>query len=313
MAAMMMQAAAASVAASSCSNGETGRLTPLHPSAIAMQRLNCDMGQDGQAEAHAEGSAFSMHGSLQHLHHLSQLHHQHQQEQHHHHQQQQQQAMAQAQAAAAAVAAAVASQHHQQQQQQQANVPASGSDEGFIDEPDCDCDVRNFSTMDTRVPFQYCYHCAPFQSANGRGPTLVPTPSACPSALAASHDDDGLTPLASSSSAARSPSAPSEGGGAYESNFTIYDMDSKSTERKAPCDESRHGTKRRRKACDATVDAKKRRPSEGREYVDVVSTDDHVPACKTSADAKDAADEVQTLLFLALNVLLFHSFHYLNE
>ena len=48
------------------------------------------------------------------------------------------------------------------------------SDEGFIDETDCDCDTRNFSEDgETRVPFQYCFSCAPFHPSNGRGPTLV--------------------------------------------------------------------------------------------------------------------------------------------
>jgi len=55
------------------------------------------------------------------------------------------------------------SHHHQQT-----------SDEGFIDETDCDCDTRNFSEDgETRVPFQYCFSCAPFHPSNGRGPTLV--------------------------------------------------------------------------------------------------------------------------------------------
>jgi len=48
------------------------------------------------------------------------------------------------------------------------------NDEGFIDESDCDCDTRNFSEDgETRVPFQYCFSCAPFHPSNGRGPTLV--------------------------------------------------------------------------------------------------------------------------------------------
>lgn len=89
------------------------------------------------------------------------------------------------------VAAAV---HHQQQQlqmQQQEKAAAAEqlqacsaannsnnniSDEGFIDESDCDCDRRNFcqdSSENSRVPFQYCYTCAPFHPSNGRGPTLV--------------------------------------------------------------------------------------------------------------------------------------------
>merc|ERR1719225_1037161 len=56
------------------------------------------------------------------------------------------------------------------------------NDEGFIDESDCDCDARNFcEDGENRVPFQYCFSCAPFHPSNGRGPTLVgpqPGPSA---------------------------------------------------------------------------------------------------------------------------------------
>merc|ERR1711902_311911 len=45
---------------------------------------------------------------------------------------------------------------------------------GFIDESDCDCDTRNFSEDgENRVPFQYCFSCAPFHPSNGRGPTLA--------------------------------------------------------------------------------------------------------------------------------------------
>lgn len=51
------------------------------------------------------------------------------------------------------------------------------NDEGFIDDSsDCDCDARNFcqdSGENNRVPFQYCFNCAPFHPSNGRGPTLV--------------------------------------------------------------------------------------------------------------------------------------------
>jgi len=53
-------------------------------------------------------------------------------------------------------------------------APVITNDEGFIDESDCDCDTRNFSEEgETRVPFQYCFSCAPFHPSNGRGPTLV--------------------------------------------------------------------------------------------------------------------------------------------
>eukprot|EP00096_Caligus_rogercresseyi_P004704 TRINITY_DN1911_c0_g1_i4.p1 TRINITY_DN1911_c0_g1~~TRINITY_DN1911_c0_g1_i4.p1 ORF type:complete len:526 (+),score=175.08 TRINITY_DN1911_c0_g1_i4:298-1875(+) len=51
--------------------------------------------------------------------------------------------------------------------------PSRTPDEGFIDE--CDCDARNFSSESSRVPFAYCYQCAPFHPSNGRGPTLVPS------------------------------------------------------------------------------------------------------------------------------------------
>lgn len=56
------------------------------------------------------------------------------------------------------------------------NVPSTvtNNDEGFIDESDCDCDTRNFcQDSENRVPFQYCFNCAPFHPSNGRGPTLV--------------------------------------------------------------------------------------------------------------------------------------------
>ena len=295
MAAMMMQAAAASVAASS--SGETGLLTPIHPSAIAMQKslMLSHHGDDGREDqaGQLEGS-FSMHGSFQHLQHLSQLHHQHQQQQEQQQQQQQQHqhAMAAVQAqAAAAVAAAVANQqqqHQQQQQQQHQQQQVSGNDEGFID---CDCDVRNFSTMDTRVPFQFCYNCAPFQSANGRGPTLVPSPSACP-ALPAGHDDESIASTSTSSSSSSSSQA------SQESNFTIYDMDSKSTERKSPCDEpssQRHGTKRRRKGSDADGDdANKKRRSSEKDFVDVVNSDD------SSKSLKSGADQVRMFVHISL-------------
>lgn len=91
------------------------------------------------------------------------------------------------------------------------SVPASttttttNNDEGFIDESDCDCDTRNFcQDSENRVPFQYCFNCAPFHPSNGRGPTLVspPTSSACvPPQPVSQEQEDKL----------------------------IYDMDSKST------------------------------------------------------------------------------------
>jgi len=86
----------------------------------------------------------------------------------------------------------------------------ANSDEGFIDESDCDCDARNYRADqgETRVPFQYCFNCAPFHPSNGRGPTLV-----------------GPQPLGSTS-----PSPPLAGGTHQETgDKIIYDMDSKST------------------------------------------------------------------------------------
>jgi len=81
----------------------------------------------------------------------------------------------------------------------------SNNDEGFIDESDCDCDTRNFcQDSENRVPFQYCFNCAPFHPSNGRGPTLVSpqTSPACvlPQPVSQEHEDK-----------------------------LIYDMDSKST------------------------------------------------------------------------------------
>ena len=64
--------------------------------------------------------------------------------------------------------------HHQETEDTSLGVQQPQSDEGFIDETDCDCDTRNFSEDgETRVPFQYCFSCAPFHPSNGRGPTLV--------------------------------------------------------------------------------------------------------------------------------------------
>lgn len=64
--------------------------------------------------------------------------------------------------------------HHQEAEDTSLSGQQPQSDEGFIDETDCDCDTRNFSEDgETRVPFQYCFSCAPFHPSNGRGPTLV--------------------------------------------------------------------------------------------------------------------------------------------
>lgn len=106
------------------------------------------------------------------------------------------------------------------------------SDEGFIDEPDCDCDARNFSTSESRVPFQYCYNCAPFHPSNGRGPTLVPSP--CP---ASPGKDQNV----------------------------IYDMDRQHHHTEVKVDQKQHRGKKRRRTssdeADEEVDDKKRRDS----------------------------------------------------
>jgi hypothetical protein len=313
MAAMMMQAAAASVAASSCAANETGRLTPITPSAITMQnkvRLHHQQ-QSGEVQPEEQSSSnhdgsFSMHGSFQHLHHLSQLHH-------HHQQQQQQQQLLQQQQQHQQQLLQQQQQHQEQQQQQQSaamaavRVQAAGNDEGFIDEPDCDCDVRNFSTLETRVPFQYCYHCAPFQSANGRGPTLVPSPTSCPSmppihSRQVSDDNDGLSPMTSHNQNSSGFQSSRPSCSVSENNFTIYDLDSKSTERKSPCDElSRHGTKRRRKGLDVDNHEmpKKRRPLEVAE-LDVVTPDDQPETSSENANNKREENEVNYIVFILL-------------
>uniref|UniRef100_A0A0K2VFJ5 Putative LOC101862095 [Aplysia californica] n=1 Tax=Lepeophtheirus salmonis TaxID=72036 RepID=A0A0K2VFJ5_LEPSM len=114
----------------------------------------------------------------------------------------------------------------------------SPSDEGFIDEPDCDCDARNFSSESTRVPFQYCYQCAPFHPSNGRGPTLVP--AAKPSirhhhqSEEESLSGDGMVERlvngAGECSSGSSHPVASNQQHHSNTNFTIYDMDSKATE-----------------------------------------------------------------------------------
>merc|ERR1712227_1146032 len=87
------------------------------------------------------------------------------------------------------------------------------NDEGFIDESDCDCDARNFSEDgENRVPFQYCFSCAPFHPSNGRGPTLV----------------GPQLPLVNNCSGAQ-PQLVQE-----QEDKLIYDMDLKSTQNQ-PC------------------------------------------------------------------------------
>merc|ERR1719273_2389951 len=136
--------------------------------------------------------------------------------------------------------------HHQQQQQQQQPV-LNANDEGFIDEPDCDCDARNFSTSESRVPFQYCYNCAPFHPSNGRGPTLVPSP--CPSPTPTPHPSSKAAAdcIEAVGDGSDCNSASSQIGGSC--NPVIYDMDSQSTEVDGEIPEAAgiggRGTKRR--------------------------------------------------------------------
>ena len=124
-------------------------------------------------------------------------------------------------AAAAAAAAAASSQPSPAPQPEQENILAAvgetpnlnlsqgNSDEGFIDESDCDCDRRNFcSDSENRVPFQYCFNCAPFHPSNGRGPTLVGPQSSTTCVL---------------------PNTVSQ----EQEDKLIYDMDSKSTRNQA--------------------------------------------------------------------------------
>jgi len=135
---------------------------------------------------------------------------------------------------AASCANAAAQQHQQQLEAKQSLTPASvtvtntlpssttpsssqmynSSDEGFIDESDCDCDRRNFcqDSTENRVPFQYCYTCAPFHPSNGRGPTLV-SPQSTPAGCV-------LPP---------SSSLHQQSQGQDQEDKLIYDMDSKST------------------------------------------------------------------------------------
>ena len=225
-------------------------------------------------------------------------------------------------AAAAAASTAINEEEIQQHKRNSSSSASSTSgsssssnDEGFIDEPECDCDTRNFSnTSDVRVPFQYCYHCAPFHPSNGRGPTLVPTPPPTPCTTAASdtsssvelteacglltsscsdrdqtenHQSSMKTDSLETSEESQHLTKTSEinteqctklpikvseesstasldshlstaangrndtnnnSSNVGETNFTIYDMDSKSTERRSPCEfpATLRGTKRRR-------------------------------------------------------------------
>jgi len=128
------------------------------------------------------------------------------------------------------------------------------NDEGFIDESDCDCDARNFSEDgENRVPFQYCFNCAPFHPSNGRGPTLVSPQQQ------------------STSSCVLPPTSPET------EDKLIYDMDSKSTRKKSeevlPC-----AVKRKRNISEEeTEDAinsilpKRRRDASSEDQVDSIA------------------------------------------
>lgn len=119
------------------------------------------------------------------------------------------------------------------------------NDEGFIDESDCDCDARNFcEDGENRVPFQYCFSCAPFHPSNGRGPTLVgpqlPNSTTCAVAQpVAQEPEDKL----------------------------IYDMDSKSTQNQSATTTAMTVKRKRQVSSEETEDAvnsilpKKRRDS----------------------------------------------------
>lgn len=119
------------------------------------------------------------------------------------------------------------------------------NDEGFIDESDCDCDARNFcEDGENRVPFQYCFSCAPFHPSNGRGPTLVgpqlPNSTTCAVAQpVAQEPEDKL----------------------------IYDMDSKSTQNQSATTTTMTVKRKRQVSSEETEDAvnsilpKKRRDS----------------------------------------------------
>jgi len=112
------------------------------------------------------------------------------------------------------------------------------NDEGFIDESDCDCDTRNFSEDgETRVPFQYCFSCAPFHPSNGRGPTLVgpqlPHNTSCAGQSVIQEQEDKL----------------------------IYDMDSKSTQNQSTVKRKRQISSEETEDAINSILPKKRRDS----------------------------------------------------
>lgn len=99
-------------------------------------------------------------------------------------------------------------------------------DEGFIDESDCDCDARNFcsDSGETRVPFQYCFNCAPFHPSNGRGPTLV-----SPAPVQGAASPSGGIPVACQQAQGENGRHLVPTCQEPEDKVLIYDLDSKST------------------------------------------------------------------------------------
>ena len=168
-------------------------------------------------------------------------------------------------------------------------TPAT-SDEGFIDEPDCDCDARNFSTSESRVPFQYCYHCAPFHPSSGRGPTLVPSPSPTPASAAAA------TATSSHTKASASPSKNESCDGSDPTNAAvIYDMDSQTTKDSTEAGPSSvvRGTKRRRSSSEEEPsDEQETCKKRSRESTDLDSS--HQLNCSQDESGYQSADSSHT-------------------
>lgn len=107
------------------------------------------------------------------------------------------------------------------------------NDEGFIDESDCDCDARNFcEDGENRVPFQYCFSCAPFHPSNGRGPTLV------------GPQVQNSTTCAVAQQVAQGPE-----------DKLIYDMDSKSTKNQSATSAAMTVKRKRQVSSEETEDA----------------------------------------------------------
>ena len=131
----------------------------------------------------------------------------------------------------------------QQESSENTCAPVITNDEGFIDESDCDCDTRNFSEEgETRVPFQYCFSCAPFHPSNGRGPTLVgpqlPNTNTCPAAQPVIQETE---------------------------DKLIYDMDSKSTQNQSTVKRKRQISSEETEDAINSILPKKRRDSNANE------------------------------------------------